>query len=436
MIETEIEVIRGLSSVTLMHKDFENSSQPFFSGEERIEANGSEYKKRKQSTTSITVMSTVRQYITLPRAYDLSPKATAYPLKTISNGSSNAQKPQFKVVLTSRKPSPSPKSKVAPCTIPSSEQFASELLQKIAKNPKTVNIQECTEQLIVSNITKKFRSRARFHRVQSSKSSTTMAPEVYAKMDNNEVVEKCKEFETIIQRQKAEIDDLRSRLFERKKLEEIWKETLTTMLAEYRTRCENHQTSTETLEEKLNVTAAKLKIITATSPSSDSLSSSLISPKGKFAKTLQRLAGNASESSLPLRKLKIKSRTGATEGEPCAKRGRISLSDSQKMRTYSSEDGSETSENSECRMSPDSGWNSGDSSDASMNSPPVSSSIDDFELDSGSIFTDVDRFVDIFSEIRDLEPTSIFSSDISDISSPWEASLASMSNSDLLHGSF
>ena len=116
----------------------------------------------------------------------------------------------IQVVLTSRKPSPSPKSKAAPCTIPSSEQFASELLQKIAKNPKTINIQvpsrrkntltstchsfpgltsvqECTEQLIVSNITKKFRSRARFHRVQSSKSSTTMAPEVYAKMDNNEV---------------------------------------------------------------------------------------------------------------------------------------------------------------------------------------------------------------------------------------------------------
>jgi len=191
------------------------------------------------------------------------------------------------------------------------------------------------------------------------------------------------------------------------------------------------------LEEKLSVTAAKLKIITATSPSSDSLSSSLISPKGKFARTLQRLAGNASESSsYPLRKLKIKSEAVLNDGEPCAKRGRIS-SDSEKMRTYSSEDGSETSENSECRMSPDSGWNSGpDSSDVSMSSPPVSSSIEDFELDSGSIFTDVDRFVDIFSEIRDLEPTSIFSSDISDISSPWEVTLASMSNSDLLHGSF
>lgn len=385
-------------------------------------------------------MSTVRQYITLPRAYDLSPKATAYPLKTFSNSSNggNAQKPQFKVVLTSRKASPSPKSKGAPCTIPSSEQFASELLQKIAKNPKTVNIQECTEQLIVSNITKKLRSRARFHRVQTLKTSTTISPEVYAKMENNEVVEKCKEFETIIQRQKTEIDDLRSRLFERKKLEEIWKETLTTMLAEYRTRCENYQTSTENLEEKLNVTAAKLKIITATSPSSDTLSSSLISPRGKFAKTLQRLAGNASESSsCPLRKLKVKTEIGTADGEPCAKRGRIS-SDIPKMRTYSSEDGSETSENSECRMSPDSGWNSGDSSDsgASMNSPPVSNSIEDFELDSGSIFTDVDRFVDIFSEIRDLEPTSIFSSDISDISSPWEGSLASISNSNLLHGSF
>jgi len=410
-------------------------------------------------------MSTVRQYITLPRAYDLSPKATAYPLKAFSNSinGGNAQKPQFKVVLTSRKASPSPKSKGAPCIIPSSEQFASELLQKIAKNPKTVNIQvppnspsnasldqlfqtkqsltfvqECTEQLIVSNITKKLRSRARFHRVQTLKTSTTISPEVYAKMENNEVVEKCKEFETIIQRQKTEIDDLRSRLFERKKLEEIWKETLTTMLAEYRTRCENYQTSTENLEEKLNVTAAKLKIITATSPTSDTLSSSLISPRGKFAKTLQRLAGNASESSsCPLRKLKVKTESGTADGEPCAKRGRIS-SDIPKMRTYSSEDGSETSENSECRMSPDSGWNSGDSSDsgASMNSPPVSNSIEDFELDSGSIFTDVDRFVDIFSEIRDLEPTSIFSSDISDISSPWEGSLASISNSNLLHGSF
>ena len=116
------------------------------------------------------------------------------------------------VVLTSRKPSPSPKSKGSPCAIPSSEQFASELLQKIAKNPKTVNIQvppnsrsnasndqfsptkqnltfvqECTEQLIVSNITKKLRSRARFHRVQTLKTSTTISPEVYAKMENNEV---------------------------------------------------------------------------------------------------------------------------------------------------------------------------------------------------------------------------------------------------------
>jgi hypothetical protein len=116
------------------------------------------------------------------------------------------------VVLTSRKATPSPKSKGAPCIIPSSEQFASELLQKIAKNPKTVNIQvppnspsnasldqlfqtkqsltfvqECTEQLIVSNITKKLRSRARFHRVQTLKTSTTISPEVYAKMENNEV---------------------------------------------------------------------------------------------------------------------------------------------------------------------------------------------------------------------------------------------------------
>ena len=51
--------------------------------------------------TGLTAMSTVRQYITLPRAYDLSSKATSYPLKTISNSSNggNAQKPQFKVDL-------------------------------------------------------------------------------------------------------------------------------------------------------------------------------------------------------------------------------------------------------------------------------------------------------------------------------------------------
>ena len=46
-------------------------------------------------------MSTVRQYITLPKAYDLSPKATVYPLKAFSNSNNggNAQKPQFKVNL-------------------------------------------------------------------------------------------------------------------------------------------------------------------------------------------------------------------------------------------------------------------------------------------------------------------------------------------------
>ena len=39
-----------------------------------------------------------------------------------------------------------------------------------------------------------------------------------------------KRFEDVIERQRAEIDDLRTRLIERKRLEDTWKETVNTLL--------------------------------------------------------------------------------------------------------------------------------------------------------------------------------------------------------------
>ena len=45
---------------------------------------------------------------------------------------------------------------------------------------------------------------------------------------NFQILAKCHEFENVIERQRAEIDDLRTRLMERKKWEDIWKESLKT----------------------------------------------------------------------------------------------------------------------------------------------------------------------------------------------------------------
>lgn len=99
----------------------------------------------------------------------------------------------------------------------------------------------------------------------------------------------------MIERQRAEIDDLRNRLMERKKWEDIWKESLKTFFSVAREKLLKQMDQQESLKEQLNVASAKLKIIEVTK-SKHGEDINMLLPSGKFGKSLLRLAGRLSKT--------------------------------------------------------------------------------------------------------------------------------------------
>lgn len=240
-----------------------------------------------------------KQYITLPR---MSPAQQKNSIKI------NGQRPQLKVVIPSSirqngqssknqngRKSQNNSSKINPPNSPG--RVCEDILQKLSKKDlEDANIQEYVDLMIRTTISKKLRAKARLNRTPTPQYSTS--PDNYEKWGNlhhSEILSKCCEFESVIERQREEIEDLRSRLVERKKLEEVWKETLKTLFTSVREKILEDRTERDNLKEKLNVTAAKLRIIEV-SKAENGENLHMLLPTGQFSQSLMQLAGRISAS--------------------------------------------------------------------------------------------------------------------------------------------
>jgi len=324
-----------------------------------------------------------RQYITLPRGSH-----------QVNQRNMKHSRAQFKVVLpnnvrqcgmlkghTLKKENLS--SKIPPPNDP--ERICEEILQKITSPDKSVDMQEQVDLMIRTTISKKFRAKARLNRTPSASQTASMDNyDKWSKLHHSEILAKCHEFQNVIERQRAEIDDLRYRLMERKKWEDIWKESLKTFFCSVREKLLKKVSERDALKEQLNVATAKLKIIEVTK-SKQGEELNMLLPSGKFAKSLLQLAGRLSKTSPSQIEQVIKMEPNEEVGSEqasmkpfqCSGKAQIScrvvakrehepdgeLETSKRRRTSDTP----TSHN---HNSPDSGWNSGELSDSSISSPP------------------------------------------------------------------
>jgi len=117
--------------------------------------------------------------------------------------------------------------------------------------------------------------------------SNTTSPSAPLDIDENTAGEGSKRFEDVIERQRAEIDDLRTRLIERKRLEDTWKETVNTLLHAVKHTFKQHK-------QKLAVANAKCKLIDLAKR--EKTQQTVINPTGQCAQQLAQWAAEITQA--------------------------------------------------------------------------------------------------------------------------------------------
>jgi len=136
------------------------------------------------------------------------------------------------------------------------------------------------DSLIEFGVARSINSKITLRRSNTSPSSAPLD------IDETTAGEGSKRFENVIERQRAEIDDLRTRLIDRKRLEDTWKETVHTLLQAVKVIFKQQK-------QKLAVANAKCKLVDL----AKNKNNPVITPTGKCAQQLAQWASEIAKKS-------------------------------------------------------------------------------------------------------------------------------------------